>query len=1221
MPPSRPHHLGHYRPPLPPPPSLAHAAAVASLLARLAVCLVALAALGRAGPQDSEQCARKEHPRSGLADISPWLHNFTFSGAVNFSQIAFDPSRGQLIVGARNYLFRLSMSNLSLIQATEWSCTDTTKGSCFSKGKSEEECHNYVRVLLVRASRLFSCGTNAFSPICTERTLGNMNRVLDTINGVARCPYDPRQSSATLLTARGELYAATAVDFAGRDPALYRSLGGQPTLRTAQYNSRWLNEPNFVLAWEAGGFVYVAFRELAVEQECGRRVVSRVARVCANDLGGRFLLEDTWTTYMKARLDCSGSSSGTASSGAGGAGAAAGSGSSGSRRGNAAPEYPELRSAVYLPEAGLLYGLFSTSGSGPQASAVCAYNISSIAEAFNGPFKYQEGPRAAWMVHPNPNPNFQCGRVSEGPNVNLTERSLADAQRLLLMSEAVAPLGGRPVVAQPGVRLSHVAAHSMAAAQASSSGRTAVQHILYLATERGTVQKVAAATGCVIDEMELLPAVQQQPIRALRVDPGGEALFVGVDGGVLRLPLERCSTHGTESACLRARDPYCGWDGILRSCIRFRENWDGRRSWRQDVTSCPVRNLTVDGGPGPWSAWEPCQHWDGDVGGASAGGSSTGGGSSCQCRRRACDSPVPGCGGRPCPGPSVQVANCSRNGGWTPWSTWSGCSASCGMGFQARQRSCSNPSPRHGGRVCVGQSREERTHKQTKRQYYWFCNERARCPVPASWAPWGPWEPCSAPCGGGTRTRRRTCTADDAGDTACTGCDAEHEACSLDPCPETRRSTPWTPWVPVASGSGGSGGGNASARGRHEQRFRYTCRARLAEPGGLDASRRKVEMRFCAAATAGTAGGADECSIEGDVGLRAGGAAAASTTWSPWAAWSQCSHRCGRGFRSRRRLCGAAMMTGQQQQQSQQQQSQQQQQQCPGTPTEFQECNLQACPVDGGWSCWISWSACSATCGGGHRQRSRACTHPPPAHGGDICLGLHTEEALCNTQSCPDGWSEWSTWSECGVSGGRRFRSRLCTAPFPDVRRCPGNSTEERGCPLHPNAIEIPVNVAYSTKEDKRKCGEFSLAHVVAAGLTCGLLGCLLALLLVSWRRRCCYCCGGDAAARAGGASRGATLALARLPRGPPQPTGLLAGTLRAPGGQGPAPLNPGLSPALSGLNTSKLDKYDSLEAIKVLNKNYLMNEENAKCINSHIHTTKTFANTLYSDLKKYDDY
>ncbi|KAF7240464.1 Semaphorin-5A [Varanus komodoensis] len=48
------------------------------------------------------------------------------------------------------------------------------------------------------------------------------------------------------------------------------------------------------------------------------------------------------------------------------------------------------------------------------------------------------------------------------------------------------------------------------------------------------------------------------------------------------------------------------------------------------------------------------------------------------------------------------------NGGWAPWTSWSPCSTSCGIGFRVRQRSCSNPSPRHGGRVCVGQSREER---------------------------------------------------------------------------------------------------------------------------------------------------------------------------------------------------------------------------------------------------------------------------------------------------------------------------------------------------------------------------------------------------------------------------------------------------------------------------------------------------------------------------------
>ena len=61
-----------------------------------------------------------------------------------------------------------------------------------------------------------------------------------------------------------------------------------------------------------------------------------------------------------------------------------------------------------------------------------------------------------------------------------------------------------------------------------------------------------------------------------------------------------------------------------------------------------LRNQTTDGGFGAWAAWQPCSNDDGD------------GTSSCLCRSRTCDNPHPRCGGRICDGATIEVSNCSR---------------------------------------------------------------------------------------------------------------------------------------------------------------------------------------------------------------------------------------------------------------------------------------------------------------------------------------------------------------------------------------------------------------------------------------------------------------------------------------------------------------------------------------------------------------------------------
>ncbi|CDQ71136.1 unnamed protein product [Oncorhynchus mykiss] len=260
--------------------------------------------------------------------------------------------------------------------------------------------------------------------------------------------------------------------------------------------------------------------------------------------------------------------------------------------------------------------------------------------------------------------------------------------------------------------------------------------------------------------------------------------------------------------CLEARDPYCGWDRKQRSCTTL-EDSSNMSQWSQNITVCPLRNQTTNGVFGPWTTWQPCSNDDGD------------GTSSCLCRSRACDNPSARCGGRNCEGSTIEVSNCSRNGGWTPWSSWGQCSTTCGTGFEMRQRSCNNPSPRHGGRVCVGPIRDER-----------FCNEGVSCPQPIFWSLWGAWAKCSAECGGGVHSRVRSCENGN----SCPGCALEYKACNLEACPEVKRNTPWTPWMPVNVTLGGA---------RQEQRMRYMCRAQLADPHELQIGRRKVETRFC----------------------------------------------------------------------------------------------------------------------------------------------------------------------------------------------------------------------------------------------------------------------------------------------------------------------------------------------------------------------------------------
>lgn len=80
-------------------------------------------------------------------------------------------------------------------------------------------------------------------------------------------------------------------------------------------------------------------------------------------------------------------------------------------------------------------------------------------------------------------------------------------------------------------------------------------------------------------------------------------------------------------------------------------------------------------------------------------------------------------------------------------------------------------------------------------------------------------------------------------------CLQEYQSCNTLPCPDLKKTTPWTPWTPVNISDNG---------GHYEQRFRYTCKARVPDPALLEVGRQRIEMRYC------SSDGSTGCSTDGE---------------------------------------------------------------------------------------------------------------------------------------------------------------------------------------------------------------------------------------------------------------------------------------------------------------------------------------------------------------------
>ncbi|XP_029473326.1 LOW QUALITY PROTEIN: hemicentin-1 [Rhinatrema bivittatum] len=286
--------------------------------------------------------------------------------------------------------------------------------------------------------------------------------------------------------------------------------------------------------------------------------------------------------------------------------------------------------------------------------------------------------------------------------------------------------------------------------------------------------------------------------------------------------------------------------------------------------------------------------------------------------------------------------------------------------------------------------------------------------VHGGFSEWLEWRPCSVTCGQGVQKRIRQCNnpLPANGGRHCQGPDAETRSCQNKPCPVDGNWSEWSAWEEC---SRTCGQGNRTRT--------RTCSNPSAQYGGRACDGNAVEVVMCSVRP---------CPVHG--------------TWGPWSSWGSCSETCGKGTQARLRLCNnpPPSFNGLH---------------CDGPDTQIQVCNEKNCPVDGRWAGWGSWTACSVSCGGGTRQRTRECANPAPHFGGHRCEGNDLQTDFCNSDLCPvhGNWGPWSSWGTCSrtCNGGQMRRHRTCDNPRPASggRACAGADTQIQRC----NADICPV--------------------------------------------------------------------------------------------------------------------------------------------------------------------
>uniref|UniRef100_A0A8C0F9W5 Sema domain-containing protein n=1 Tax=Bubo bubo TaxID=30461 RepID=A0A8C0F9W5_BUBBB len=460
------------------------------------------------------------------------------------STLLVNEDANTLFVGGRDAVFALDLNNISREIAREyWFATQERQLECIPRGKDKIRCQNYILCLhKINDSDLHVCGTNAYYPTCDHMiVMFEYRQISEESRG--KCPFEPAQKHTSVFV-DGEFYSATSNNFLGTEPIILRSM--RNPVRT-EFKTSWLNEPSFVnteIVHESesnpngdDGKIYVFFTETAVEFEFyDKLLVSRIARICRGDLGGKRILQRRWTSFLKSRLSCS---------------------------------IPELNFHFNIVQDIFFLrrrkwqdnrGLHMTKLS------VCAYSMKNIQEVFSkgsykGPVTVEHS-RVKWMVYRGRSSIDNFARsVGYNTSSDLPDKVLQFVRDHPLMDNSVNPIGNRPVLLKRGSSYTWIGVGRVTGLDKQT------YNVMFLGADDGYLHKAFNCDGemFIVEELQLF--LSPEPVQSLRLSSEKGMLYIGSPSRVVQVPASACHRYKRCSDCVLARHPYCAWSRSAEECL------------------------------------------------------------------------------------------------------------------------------------------------------------------------------------------------------------------------------------------------------------------------------------------------------------------------------------------------------------------------------------------------------------------------------------------------------------------------------------------------------------------------------------------------------------------------------------------------------------------------------------------------------------------------------